>query len=77
MKSPKRPETTAGAFQLLGQLGLTMVACCLGGLWAGHKLDRWLAAGGLLTALGVIGGVAAGALATGLLLYRNIPPWKP
>ena len=71
MKSQNAPKPPR-ALPIAGTVGLTMVACCLGGLWA--DLDRYRR-GRLL--LGVIGSVAAGALATGLLLYWNIPPWKP
>jgi hypothetical protein len=65
-----------GTVPLLGQVGLTVMACILAGTWVGIKLDRWLATGGALTAAGILSGVALGLAAAGLLLYRSIP-WKP
>ena len=75
MKNPSHPPAT-NPFQLIGQVGLTMVACILAGTWSGFKLDAWLNTGGIVTALGILGGLLLGAIATGLLLYRSIP-WKP
>lgn len=79
MKSPSHPPPAASfarALQLPGLLGLVMSACILAGTWAGFKLDAWLDAGGVVTAIGILTGVLAGGVAAGLLLYRSIP-WKP
>jgi len=67
--------STASAFQLLGQVGLSIVTGILAGLWAGIKLDAWLGYRGIFTALGILAGLVAGAGAAGLLLYRSLP-WK-
>lgn len=75
MKNLSRPPVT-NPYQLIGQVGLTMIACILAGTWAGFKLDAWLDTGGIVTAVAILGGVLLGVVATGLLLYRSIP-WKP
>lgn len=77
MKLPAKPapESATSAFQLLSQVGLTMVGCILAGLWAGIKLDSRFGSRGIVTALGILTGILAGTAATGFLLYRSIP-WK-
>ena len=77
MKNPPDPSivSSARAFQLLGQVGLSVIISILAGLWAGIKLDAWLGFHGVFTALGILSGIVAGAGAAGVLLYRSLP-WK-
>lgn len=77
MKPPISPPETSlkSAFQLLGQVGLTMMACILTGAWAGIKLDAWWNTRGIAAAAGILLGTLGGAVTTGYLLYRSIP-WK-
>jgi F0F1-type ATP synthase assembly protein I len=45
---------------LTSQIGLTMVASILVGLYVGHRLDQWSGGGHLWMVVGVLLGVASG-----------------
>ncbi len=68
-------STEADLYQALGlvtQLGLVVAAAVVAGLLAGHYLDKLLGAGGVITATGVVLGVAGGFVGASKLLFRDL-----
>lgn len=68
-------NTEAELYQALGlvtQLGLVVAFAVVGGLIAGHYLDKLLGAGGVVTAVGVVLGVGAGFVGASKLLFRDL-----
>ncbi len=54
--------------QIVMQLGLTMAGSIVFCLFVGRLLDRWLATGGIFTAVFIILGIVGG----GVVVYRQI-----
>ena len=59
------------AWRLVGLVGFLVSAGILTGTWAGIKLDGYFEAGGGLTALGILAGIAGGTGLAGWLLLRE------
>ena len=57
---------------LIGQLGLIMVLCVLGGFLAGDYLDRQLNTDRILTVVLLLAGIAGGMLAVYRLVMRAV-----
>jgi len=63
---------TLPTLALVGQLGLIMAACLLGGLFLGVVLDRKLHSTPVLTILLILAGVAAGMMAVYRLVMKTV-----
>ena len=62
------PRTLARALALVGQLGFTVAGGVAAGVAAGWALDRWAGTRAVFTILGILVGLAGGALAAYRLL---------
>jgi hypothetical protein len=72
---PQRESSPGGwsALVLVGQLGLVMALCIVGGVLTGVFATRWLGGGGILVALGALLGIVGGGLGAYQLLARELP----
>lgn len=64
----KKNRAWAENFQIVMQLGLTMVGCILFCFYIGYKLDNWLGTKGIFVTIFIILGVVGGAM----VAYRQI-----
>ena len=64
----KKNRAWAENFQIVTQLGLTMVGCILFCFYIGYKLDGWLGTKGIFVTIFIILGVIGGAN----VAYRQI-----
>jgi len=64
----KKNRAWAENFQIVMQLGLTMVGCILFCFYIGYKLDNWLGTKGIFVSIFIILGVVGG----GAVAYRQI-----
>ncbi len=64
----KKNRVWAENFQIVMQLGLTMVGCILFCLYIGYKLDQWLGTKGIFVSIFILLGVVGG----GVVSYRQI-----
>jgi ATP synthase protein I len=64
----KKNRAWAENFQIVMQLGLTMVGCIMFCLYIGYKLDNWLGTKGIFVSIFILLGVVGG----GAVAYRQI-----
>jgi ATP synthase protein I len=64
----KKNRAWAENFQIVMQLGLTMVGCILFCFYIGYKLDKWLGTKGIFVSIFILLGVVGG----GAVAYRQI-----
>ncbi len=64
----KKNQAWAENFQIVMQLGLTMVGCILFCFYIGYKLDSWLGTKGVFVSIFILLGVVGG----GVVSYRQI-----
>jgi ATP synthase protein I len=64
----KKNKAWAENFQIVMQLGLTMVGCILFCFYIGYKLDSWLGTKGVFVSIFILLGVVGG----GAVAYRQI-----
>ncbi len=68
----KHPEISGlSALALVGQLGLIVALCIVGGLFAGLFVDRLLGGTGIVLVLGIFLGIGAGAVSAYKLLMKE------
>jgi len=76
--SAPRKESQANALSALamvGQLGLVMAVCVVGGVLAGVYVDRAVGGRGLVLVGGILLGLAAGGYGAYRVVSREMP-WK-
>jgi ATP synthase protein I len=64
----KKNRAWAENFQIVMQLGLTMVGCILFCFYIGYKLDNWLGTKGIFVSIFILLGVIGG----GVVAYRQV-----
>ncbi len=70
--SEEEPVNIAATLALVGQLGLIMAACIVGGLLVGYYLDGLLGTGYALTVALILLGIGGGMVAVYRLVMKTI-----
>jgi len=70
----KEPQVKAlSALALVGQLGLVVAVCIVGGVLVGGYADRMLGGRGLVLVGGIVLGLAAGVYGAYRIISREMP----